>query len=204
MDYLVMHYSVSLNILKRRILWSLQTPIFGGAFKILLGLLVGFCWLSEIKVFMFVCFAAFWNNTLLLVCRTSDRSDQTETGKASESPSWLFWWCCPSLGCPSSCCPKVKTSTVNFLSYLWINAAQWGSIMALPTVTCDWLLPCCDSYLTDGGDRHSGSKLTLDDLFHRDFQIHDPDAKWISGEYGTNASPACFCYFCCTHFTKIR
>ncbi|XP_075886811.1 inactive dipeptidyl peptidase 10-like [Nelusetta ayraudi] len=34
----------------------------------------------------------------------------------------------------------------------------------------------------DDSDKHSGSRLTLDDLFHQDFQIHDPDAKWISDE----------------------
>lgn len=39
-----------------------------------------------------------------------------------------------------------------------------------------WLRP------TDDGDKHSGSQLTVDDLFHRNFQTHDPDAKWISGE----------------------
>lgn len=147
----------------------------------------------------------------LLVCRTLDRLDQTETGKASESPCWLFWWCCHSLGCPSSCCQKVEKQqhyhllVVNIRSYSWIKAAQGGSIMAPPTAGFDWLLRCMLClFLTDGGDRHSGSKLTLDDLFHRDFQIHDPDAKWISGEYTTNASSACFCYFCFTHFTKIR
>lgn len=34
----------------------------------------------------------------------------------------------------------------------------------------------------DDGGKHSGSQLTLDDLFHRNFQIHDPNAKWISGQ----------------------
>ncbi|XP_026231663.1 inactive dipeptidyl peptidase 10-like [Anabas testudineus] len=34
----------------------------------------------------------------------------------------------------------------------------------------------------DDGGKSSGSHLTLDDLFQRDFQIHDIDAKWISGE----------------------
>ncbi|XP_060945041.1 inactive dipeptidyl peptidase 10-like [Limanda limanda] len=32
------------------------------------------------------------------------------------------------------------------------------------------------------GVKPSGSQLTVDDLFHRNFQIHDPDAKWISGK----------------------
>lgn len=108
-------------------------------------------WIFPCSVFLFVSFAFIWNNTLLLVCRTSDQSDQTGTGKASESPCWLSWWCCHSLGCPSSCCQKVKTSSIWLLIVLvffssWrINAAQWGSIRAPPTVRCDWLLPCTDS-----------------------------------------------------------
>lgn len=35
----------------------------------------------------------------------------------------------------------------------------------------------------DDGGKPFGSQLTLDDLFQRSFQIHDPDAKWISGKY---------------------
>ncbi|KAF7662201.1 hypothetical protein LDENG_00242590 [Lucifuga dentata] len=34
----------------------------------------------------------------------------------------------------------------------------------------------------DDGGKSFGSHLTLDDLFQRPFQIHDPDAKWISEE----------------------
>ncbi|XP_024116224.1 inactive dipeptidyl peptidase 10 isoform X2 [Oryzias melastigma] len=34
----------------------------------------------------------------------------------------------------------------------------------------------------DTGSKTSGSPLTLDDLFQRSFQIHDPDAKWISAK----------------------
>ncbi|XP_070694436.1 inactive dipeptidyl peptidase 10-like [Pempheris klunzingeri] len=34
----------------------------------------------------------------------------------------------------------------------------------------------------DDGGKAFGSQLTLDDLFQRNFQIHDPDAKWISDE----------------------
>uniref|UniRef100_A0A4W6FRF4 Dipeptidyl-peptidase 10 (inactive) n=1 Tax=Lates calcarifer TaxID=8187 RepID=A0A4W6FRF4_LATCA len=34
----------------------------------------------------------------------------------------------------------------------------------------------------DDGGKPFGSQLTLDDLFQRNFQIHDPDAKWINGE----------------------
>uniref|UniRef100_A0A3Q2UP59 Dipeptidylpeptidase IV N-terminal domain-containing protein n=1 Tax=Fundulus heteroclitus TaxID=8078 RepID=A0A3Q2UP59_FUNHE len=38
--------------------------------------------------------------------------------------------------------------------------------------------------LSKGGPGNtSGSPLTLDDLFQRNFQIHDPEAKWISGEF---------------------
>uniref|UniRef100_A0A8C9ZZ65 Dipeptidyl-peptidase 10 (Non-functional) n=1 Tax=Sander lucioperca TaxID=283035 RepID=A0A8C9ZZ65_SANLU len=36
----------------------------------------------------------------------------------------------------------------------------------------------------DDGGKPFGSHLTLDDLFQRNFQIHDPDAKWISGNIG--------------------
>ncbi|KAK2839438.1 hypothetical protein Q5P01_013178 [Channa striata] len=32
------------------------------------------------------------------------------------------------------------------------------------------------------GDKPSGSQLTLDDLFQRNFKVHDPGARWISGE----------------------
>uniref|UniRef100_A0A3Q4MMF7 Inactive dipeptidyl peptidase 10-like n=1 Tax=Neolamprologus brichardi TaxID=32507 RepID=A0A3Q4MMF7_NEOBR len=35
----------------------------------------------------------------------------------------------------------------------------------------------------DDGGKPFGTPLTLDDLFEKTFQIHDPDAKWISGEY---------------------
>ncbi|XP_051260372.1 inactive dipeptidyl peptidase 10-like isoform X1 [Dicentrarchus labrax] len=34
----------------------------------------------------------------------------------------------------------------------------------------------------DDGGKPFGSQLTLDDLFQRSFQIHDPEAKWISDE----------------------
>ncbi|KAI4805080.1 hypothetical protein KUCAC02_009713, partial [Chaenocephalus aceratus] len=34
----------------------------------------------------------------------------------------------------------------------------------------------------DDAGKPFGSELTLDDLFQRDFQLHDPDAKWISDE----------------------
>uniref|UniRef100_A0A3Q2Q0P8 Dipeptidylpeptidase IV N-terminal domain-containing protein n=1 Tax=Fundulus heteroclitus TaxID=8078 RepID=A0A3Q2Q0P8_FUNHE len=37
--------------------------------------------------------------------------------------------------------------------------------------------------LNRGPGNTSGSPLTLDDLFQRNFQIHDPEAKWISGEF---------------------
>ncbi|XP_055361171.1 inactive dipeptidyl peptidase 10-like isoform X2 [Betta splendens] len=33
----------------------------------------------------------------------------------------------------------------------------------------------------DDAGKPPGSQLMLDDLFHRDFQVHDTDAKWISG-----------------------
>lgn len=32
------------------------------------------------------------------------------------------------------------------------------------------------------GEKRSGSPLTLDDLFDRNFQVHDPGAKWINGK----------------------
>ncbi|KAJ3591894.1 hypothetical protein NHX12_007024 [Muraenolepis orangiensis] len=34
----------------------------------------------------------------------------------------------------------------------------------------------------DDGSKSVGSQLTLDDLFDRRFQVHDPDAKWISDD----------------------
>ncbi|XP_078142321.1 inactive dipeptidyl peptidase 10-like [Centroberyx gerrardi] len=34
----------------------------------------------------------------------------------------------------------------------------------------------------DDGGKSFGSQLTLDDLFQRNFQVHDPDAKWINEE----------------------
>ncbi|XP_030284917.1 inactive dipeptidyl peptidase 10-like [Sparus aurata] len=34
----------------------------------------------------------------------------------------------------------------------------------------------------DDGGKPTGSQLTVDDLFQKDFQIHDPDAKWINNE----------------------
>ncbi|XP_029937129.1 inactive dipeptidyl peptidase 10-like [Myripristis murdjan] len=34
----------------------------------------------------------------------------------------------------------------------------------------------------DDGNKSLGSQLTLDDLFQRNFQVHDPDAKWINEE----------------------
>uniref|UniRef100_A0A8D3D2D2 Inactive dipeptidyl peptidase 10-like n=1 Tax=Scophthalmus maximus TaxID=52904 RepID=A0A8D3D2D2_SCOMX len=38
----------------------------------------------------------------------------------------------------------------------------------------------------DDAGKSFGSPLTLDDLFQKNFQIHDPDAKWISGKYVRN------------------
>lgn len=53
-----------------------------------------------------------------------------------------------------------------------------------------WYLYIILSYLlnvlfspVDDLDKNTGSQLTLDDLFQRNFQIHEPDAKWISGKY---------------------
>lgn len=34
----------------------------------------------------------------------------------------------------------------------------------------------------DNAGKPSGSPLTLDDLFDRNFQVHDPGAKWINGK----------------------
>lgn len=68
------------------------------------------------------------------------------------------------------------------------------------SITCDCFFP------VDDGGKHSGSQLTLDDLFHRNFQIHDPNAKWISGEFFTQLTflPAvCFGCCCLTETTAV-
>uniref|UniRef100_A0A4W5NJ54 Dipeptidyl peptidase like 10 n=1 Tax=Hucho hucho TaxID=62062 RepID=A0A4W5NJ54_9TELE len=38
-------------------------------------------------------------------------------------------------------------------------------------------------FFTDDGAKSLGTQLTLDDLFQREFQVHDPDAKWINGMF---------------------
>lgn len=48
----------------------------------------------------------------------------------------------------------------------------------------DGILYVCVFYLlVDDSGKPSGSQLTVDDLFQKDFQIHDPDAKWINSKY---------------------
>lgn len=43
---------------------------------------------------------------------------------------------------------------------------------------------CVFFYLSvDDSGKPTGSQLTVDDLFQKDFQIHDPDAKWINSKY---------------------
>lgn len=36
--------------------------------------------------------------------------------------------------------------------------------------------------VVDDGGKPFGSQLTLDDLFQRNYEIHDPEANWISGK----------------------
>uniref|UniRef100_A0A3Q1J4D9 Dipeptidyl peptidase like 10 n=1 Tax=Anabas testudineus TaxID=64144 RepID=A0A3Q1J4D9_ANATE len=55
----------------------------------------------------------------------------------------------------------------------------------------------------DDGGKSSGSHLTLDDLFQRDFQIHDIDAKWISGKYVRNMSSNVFKINVCSNETDL-
>lgn len=40
----------------------------------------------------------------------------------------------------------------------------------------------CFVFPVDDDGKRSGSPLTLDDLFDRNFQVHDPGAKWINGK----------------------
>lgn len=50
----------------------------------------------------------------------------------------------------------------------------------------------CFFYLpVDDGGKPTGSQLTVDDLFQKDFQIHDPDAKWINSKYVKGFGKSC-------------
>ncbi|XP_014831268.1 PREDICTED: dipeptidyl aminopeptidase-like protein 6 [Poecilia mexicana] len=40
----------------------------------------------------------------------------------------------------------------------------------------------------DGSGKPLGAPLALDDLFQRSFQIHDPEAKWISGKFNQSVN----------------
>lgn len=56
----------------------------------------------------------------------------------------------------------------------------------------DGILYVCFFYLpVDDGGKPTGSQLTVDDLFQKDFQIHDPDAKWINSKYVRGFGKSC-------------
>lgn len=69
----------------------------------------------------------------------------------------------------------------------------------------------CVFYLpVDDGGKPTGSQLTVDDLFQKDFQIHDPDAKWINSKYVKGFGKSCLshelsihCHVYVAHFFKI-
>ena len=59
---------------------------------------------------------------------------------------------------------------------------------------------CVFFYLSvDDSGKPTGSQLTVDDLFQKDFQIHDPDAKWINSKYVKGFGKC----FCCTFLQNL-
>lgn len=139
----------------------------------------------------------------LLVCRTSDLLGQIETGKASASPCWLSWWCSRSSDSQLFCCQKVTFSTDQWrkltgkMSIIIIMNQKTASCLFYSGLTVLHVMVLF--FPVDDGGKHAGSQLTLDDLFHRNFQIHDPNAKWISGEFFTELTflPAVCSGWCC-------
>lgn len=41
----------------------------------------------------------------------------------------------------------------------------------------------CGSFFAADNQAGSDTKLTVEDLFKPEFKVHDPEAKWINGEF---------------------
>lgn len=82
-----------------------------------------------------------------------------------------------------------------FLFFLLTISAQFGAVQvqkeqirASGWCGHPWF---CFVYPVDNDGKRSGSPLTLNDLFDRNFQVHDPGAKWINGKQKKNLYYKC-------------